>query len=297
MTNTEKWSGLEERVLVFVAEQCESALDTVKVGSRVMVKVHDVLTAFRGSEDATPTAVRVALLNLIDRELLDGMDRGRDLDLLSDSATVTVRVRGLAKARELWASGVRSQRLRLKSKIGHGPFECEFETGNKDLDQSLNQKGSVLACFYLVAAIEPTKEKPLIVSQCAPMLKRLVAHGVRRRSGPKAADGRLSDQAIRGALQDLRPIVSVRQTWREDDSRHDEWYLEAGFPDVLLVPALPDHYQSWDRLRSALFRIVRGEDYMKPSGEFERAAAKEGEGRIASKKSKPGPGVEGTTEQ
>lgn len=260
---------MSDRVLVYVARKLGPALDQVEA-KRERLSVLDVVKEFSGQMDGpTPTEVRAALMDQVDRGHLARVPFGcgDDPELVEGCMTVALRVRGLVAARRFDPQCGRPERtLKLVFNAKSHFLHARFEAGNKDLDARLNKSGMALAAFYLVAALEPNKERPLVVADCAPMIQRLAAHKV----GPKTGPGtRLApaDEAVRSALDLVREILPLQRAFFEDDKRRDYYFLDGTMPEILVVRGSRLQFSSWTELRRAVWCVVINQGFLAPNGD------------------------------
>lgn len=266
-SDPETWT-LADRLLVQVAERLGPGLDVVDVTEEQGIKVRELVLACAKTGEATPAEVRAALLDLVDLGHLVPGGIPNFGPLQGSRAEVRLTDRGLVAARRLRPGCGRSvTRVILRTRKRGGPLNAIISTGARDLDRQLNRSGTVLACFYLVAAEEPTRERPLVVEQCMQKLERLAVQGVARKSGP-GEELASSAETVFSALEKLGAILPLRRGVDEKDGRRDYFYLDGPWPEVVVDPGAREHCADWQALRHAAWRVVQGKGLATPQNEL-----------------------------
>lgn len=252
--------SLEQLVLLFVAERQGRMLDVREVKPIAGVLVHDVIRSFEGGDSkARPVQVRVALQDLIVAGYLVPVGGDRSGDCMKARSQVGVTCRGLVKARELdpWCARERKT-LTLRTQLGKSLFAVKIDTGNTEQDLWLNRSGTVVAAVFVVLALRPTLDRPLVVAERMECFHRLATFGIGRRSGPKA-DRPVSEAAVRRALDKLCKVLNLSRYSPEDDERREHYYLSDTLPEVQVVAGDPRHYGDWESYSNLLWRVVMGQ--------------------------------------
>lgn len=279
---------LGHRILVHVGEQLGPTLDVLDVVDESGLSVREVIQHFARQEPAaSPAEVRAAMQDLIEARLLapTGLDRS-GLVMQADSQ-VRITCRGLVAARQISPNcGRTTRRLTLTTMRGKPMIDARLGTGDKEQDASLSKSPTVLRAAYIVLVIEPTKERPLLVEQCAQYFERLEMHSNRHRPGPSSTKV-TSPEAIRSALESLGKVLNLSRGYFDEDKRRDFFYLAGPLPEVIVEAGDRRHFGDWQSFRHVLWCIVEGhslggivdvQDHLFPpaanSGEAERTRQK-----------------------
>lgn len=274
MSSSRKRS-LADRLLVLIAERLGPSLDQVDVTDGAGLLLHDLVLEVVQQNWASPSEVRAAIEELEERGFVHvPAARVPQPNLLDGSRPVGLRDRGLVAARRLQPDCGRPVGTVVLCMTGErrAPFfGARIETGDETRDEAL-KPGLALACFYVVAALRPTKDKPLVVEECRDAFLRFARHGIGPRSGPGT---RLqpSAESIRRALSTLEPTVRLRKAWQREDKRRDHWFLAAPFPEVRVQAKTSRHFADWRSLEAVLQCVVRGYPWRAPNGETMDAPA------------------------
>lgn len=252
---------LADRVLVAVAGRLGPELDRIDVDvSLEGVKVRDLVVEFATGGATSPTEVRVALLDLIEQ----GRLMSNPLSILSPDASVGLSLRGLLAARAIepgCGRPVGSITLRMKDHRRCGLFGAYLETGQKGLDAELNRSGLTLAAFYVLGALKPTKERPLMLATCRPYFVRLAKLGVGPKSGPghRLVVGR---ESITKALTQVARVAGACKVARPEDGRSSGWFLQGSFPEVRVAGATGPQCRDWTWLQRTLQDAINGRPFV-----------------------------------
>ena len=251
--------ALAQEVLVSVAWRLGPELDRIDVGSwREGLKVRDLVVEFT-AKAGSPTAVRVALLDLIERGFLT-VPMG---DVLSPDAFAEITLRGLLAAREIepdCGKPVALVTLRMRAKAKKSLFAARIETVDAEWDAKVNRSGLALAAFYVFGVTKPSEAQPLVLAECQPFFVRLAALGVGPNSGPGE---RLvpSLESVAKAVQLLRPVVPIAAD-KSGDKRRTGWFLSASFPEVRVTAASGTQYRDWTWMQFNLGLAIKGTPFV-----------------------------------
>lgn len=251
--------SLSRTVLVWVAQRLGPELDRIDVDSWCQgIRVRELLVEFTAKGDS-PTAVRVALLDLVEQRFLT-LEIG---EVLSPDSYARVTLRGLLAAREIepdCGKPVSVVTLKMERGAKASLFGARIETGSKDWDRAVNRSGLALAAFYVFGAKKPSESEPLLLSECLPFFVRLAVLGV----GPKSGPGeRLapSSESIAKAVESLRPVVPIAAD-RSGDKRRTGWFLQHPFPEVRVLGASGGQYRDWTWMQFNLGLAIKGTPFV-----------------------------------
>lgn len=249
---------LADRLLLRIAGELGPRLDRIDVDADLGgLRVRELLFEFVRDGGPWPTEVRVALLDLAERGLLQLSERPNILD---PEGEVYLSLRGLVAARRLVPGHGRPRSCVSLSMRKNALFDARFETGNKELDRRLNAAGLALAAFYVLAVKQPSRDQPLLLLDCGPAFVRLALHGIGVKSGPGTRLVPSSDSIV-GAFERLRLVLRLKETsWRED-KRQRGWYLDGPFPEVRIVGATGPQFTNWTEMKANLANLLHGRGF------------------------------------
>ncbi|MGE3175260.1 MAG: hypothetical protein AB7O97_21725 [Planctomycetota bacterium] len=240
------------KVLTHLAERLGPIIDQVDIVGPTSLPVRDVLEDLVDEGVGTPAELRCAMLDL-SQEGLIGL---RDDDLVSWTATVRLRARGLVEARKVQPGiGRPCHQVRLRLQKGGSGFLARFDTGCRERDRELNSSGVVLAVFYVLALEQPTSDAPLTVKRVQELGRKLAALGIGPKSGPGARVD-TSDDTVRKALGQWTGVLKLESSLGEDGKKR-RWYLAGGFPEVRVTAPVTGESRDWQILLQRLRQELR----------------------------------------
>ncbi len=241
---------VRDAVLLHLAEALGPALDHVEIAQPALLRVSDVVGALRDAGVASPAEIRAAMLDLADSKLLSIEDES---ELERSRGLIGLRSHGLVAARRVKPGIGRPRVIELElAPKPNSRFRARLKTDSKDLDKRINGSGVALACFYVLALLNPRQSNPTTVDALRGPLQDIAVLGIGRRRGPSR---RLEpdDATVRKELIALGPVLGLSRVKREEDGRSEEWYLPSGFPDVRVrAPRTAEHMQDWRSLLQEL---------------------------------------------
>lgn len=251
--------SIARKVLVSVARRLGPELDRIDVESwREGLRVRDLLVECN-AKAGSPTAVRVALLDLVERGFLT-VQLG---DVLSPDAFAWITLRGLLAAREIepgCGKPVSHVTLKMRAGAKGSMFAARIETEDAEWDAAVNASGLALAAFYVLGVVKPLKAQPLVLAECQRSFVRLAVLGV----GPKSGPGdRLvpSLESIAKAVELLRPVVPIAAD-KSGDKRRTGWFLSDPFPEVRVTGASGPQYRDWTWMQFNLGLAIKGTPFV-----------------------------------
>lgn len=254
MPRSEWWENCVGKVLLALANRLGprvDVLDVVSPGCRVRDLVVELGS---DSPSLSPSEVRGALEVLAGRGHVS-MPLGSAREPIAE---VWLTDLGLVAARMIEPEAGRVvQHVTLVTKHNSPMLDLRMETGSAELERALNDAPTRVFVALLVMVDQPSENAPLVPSELAPRVGRLLEAAGRQRPGPSRGE-RATGDGVAKALQWLEKPMGLVRGHSKFDGRVAQFWLRGSLPEIRISAGDPAHLGDWMNFRIVVQRLSNG---------------------------------------